>query len=105
MNVIEFKDMIEAKVPFEEFSPCCLLCFAFGQMFISLPKLPKKNILSIKNLEKLTRFLIQFSLTLYTPPAPRQKGEGRLGLDVHKVEESQSSVCQDENTVKKMKIR
>ena len=41
------------------------------------------------------RFKIQFSLTLYTPPAPCRKGEGRLGQGVHKVLESQSSVCQD----------
>ena len=70
-----------------------------------------KNILSIKNLEKLTRFKIQFSLTLYTPPAPCRKGEGRLGQGVHKVLESQSSVCQDrkygekdENKVKMKKV-
>ena len=35
------------------------------------------------------------SLTLYTPPVPRQKGVGRLGQYVHKAEESQSSACQE----------
>ena len=50
------------------------------------------------------RFKIQFSLTLYTPPAPCRKGEGQLGQGVHKVLESQSSVCQDENTVKMKKV-
>ena len=44
-------------------------------------------------------FVDIFSLTLYTPPVPRQKGVGQLGQYVHKAEESQSSACQ-KNTMK-----